>query len=188
MNEPVRRRWQHIKDELGLEPEARPEPTPAPSRPAPPPPREEREEELAPVEIPEEDFPEGPTEATGAPDEEGGEKKGGRKRRRRRRRKGGGDRPEAEGVERVGSADTPEEVEERAQEPIADYREEGADGPEILEAPGEDELEAEEPPAEAEEVTPERPEEVESEPIEDMSNWNIPSWQEIVASLYRPDR
>lgn len=26
------------------------------------------------------------------------------------------------------------------------------------------------------------------EPIETFADWNVPSWQEIVASLYRPDR
>jgi hypothetical protein len=24
--------------------------------------------------------------------------------------------------------------------------------------------------------------------LDDLSNWNVPSWQELIASLYRPDR
>ena len=26
------------------------------------------------------------------------------------------------------------------------------------------------------------------EELDDLSNWNVPSWQELIASLYRPDR
>jgi hypothetical protein len=52
---------------------------------------------------------------------------------------------------------------------------------EVLEEPGESFVE-EEVPAE-EEVQDE-----EDEDIDDLSNWNVPSWAELIASLYRPER
>jgi hypothetical protein len=39
------------------------------------------------------------------------------------------------------------------------------------------------PPA----VEPE-PEDEDDEEVENLSNWNVPSWQELIASLYRPER
>jgi ribonuclease E len=35
---------------------------------------------------------------------------------------------------------------------------------------------------------PARVEEEEDDEMDDLSNWNVPSWQELIASLYRPER
>ena len=34
----------------------------------------------------------------------------------------------------------------------------------------------------------ERPEEDDSDDVDTLSDWNVPSWAELIASLYRPDR
>jgi ribonuclease E len=54
-----------------------------------------------------------------------------------------------------------------------------------------DERELAEEPAGDEEVASQKPpveEDDDDEPIETFADWNVPSWPEIVASLYRPDR
>jgi hypothetical protein len=51
--------------------------------------------------------------------------------------------------------------------------------------------EAAETVEEEEEVVSEEPprvEEDDDEEVDDLSNWNVPSWQELIASLYRPER
>lgn len=91
---------------------------------------------------------------------EAGEKK--RRRRRRRRRKKG-----------------PGEVDAEAGERPAAATDESEDGDED-EAPAEEEDAAPVGVA-AEETSPEMAREI-------IANWNVPSWDEIVAGLYRPDR
>jgi hypothetical protein len=39
-----------------------------------------------------------------------------------------------------------------------------------------------------EEVASPIQEDEDSEDLDDFSNWNVPSWSELIASLYRPDR
>jgi hypothetical protein len=43
---------------------------------------------------------------------------------------------------------------------------------------------AEETPPDATAVEPDE----DDEEVENLSNWNVPSWQELIASLYRPER
>jgi hypothetical protein len=40
----------------------------------------------------------------------------------------------------------------------------------------------------AEEVPAEEPEEDDGGEVDDLSNWNAPSWNDLIDSLYRPDR
>ena len=35
---------------------------------------------------------------------------------------------------------------------------------------------------------PDEEEETEAEDVRSLSNWNVPSWNELIASLYRPER
>jgi hypothetical protein len=35
---------------------------------------------------------------------------------------------------------------------------------------------------------PEEEEETEAEDVRSLSNWNVPSWNELIASLHRPER
>jgi ribonuclease E len=101
-------------------------------------------------------------EGEGEAETEGEPGKKRRRRRRRRKKKGGPNgQPEAAEGEAEGEAEEAE----------------GAEG-----EPEEGE-EAEEPAAVGaeEEVSPEVTREL-------IANWNVPSWQEIVAGLYRPDR
>jgi hypothetical protein len=106
--------------------------------------------------------PEGPAEE-GAVGEEGGEAPGGRRRRRRRRRKSGPAPASAEAAD----ADEP---------PPADPDE----GEEAELLPSDDAVvEVEHEPTAEEE---------DDDDADDLSNLDVPSWQEIVASLYRPER
>jgi hypothetical protein len=81
-----------------------------------------------------------------------------RRRRRRRRKKGGSDQPAGE--EAAGPDAESEESETQLEE---------------------DEGEAITGPGVEEEVTPEMTRDI-------IANWNVPSWEEIVAGLHRPDR
>jgi hypothetical protein len=83
-----------------------------------------------------------------------------RRRRRRRKKKGGAGQPAGE--EAVGSDSESEESETQL--------EEEEDGGEAITGPGVEE-----------EVTPEMTRDI-------IANWNVPSWEEIVAGLHRPDR
>ncbi|MFL5245776.1 MAG: hypothetical protein ACJ8FY_27195 [Gemmataceae bacterium] len=44
------------------------------------------------------------------------------------------------------------------------------------------------PKAEIAEKKPAPADEEEADDMEDLSNWTVPSWQELISSLYRPDR
>jgi ribonuclease E len=96
------------------------------------------------------------------PDETGAEEGKSRRRRRRRRRKGG--------AATADEAALGESAEGPAEEPAAEDSE--------LEDEASDEVLAEIEPAVDED----------DEEIDDLSNWTVPSWAEIVASLYRPER
>ncbi|MFO0848608.1 MAG: hypothetical protein U0871_08645 [Gemmataceae bacterium] len=99
-------------------------------------------------------------EGDGAQPGEEGPKK--RRRRRRRRKKKGGQPAEGEATQPAGT--------DAESEPVAT-----ADA-------DEDEPEAAEfEPESVEDGSPETAREV-------IANWNVPSWPEIVAGLYRPDR
>jgi ribonuclease E len=85
-----------------------------------------------------------------------------RRRRRRRRKKKGGPNGQPEAAEAEGDAEEAEGAEGEPEE-------------------GEEAEESAAVGAEEEEVSPEVTREL-------IANWNVPSWQEIVAGLYRPDR
>jgi hypothetical protein len=154
-----------------------------------------------------------PSEGEGPPEE----KRRGR-RRRRRGRKGRGDRdeaaPGAEGEPR--GARLSEEGEESAEEEPAEGDEPLRSGPEDEEEPRglhrgrrpgregrrdpestdrerEEELD-EEPAADVEDEDQEKPRANDEDGDEDLKelgqfkDWNVPSWQELIASLYRPER
>lgn len=106
-------------------------------------------------------------ESTGEPGE-GSPKK--RRRRRRRRKKKGPGEAGAEGapvatVESDGEGEGEEEVLAESE----DGWDDGSESEEVGAVVGE------------EQVTPEAAREI-------VANWNVPSWEEIVAGLYRPDR
>jgi ribonuclease E len=104
---------------------------------------------------------EAPEEIPEEPSEEPappGEKR--RRRRRRRRRRGGGDAPEGAPAE----AGAPPSNGQPTEEPAAEDAETFEEGDEE----GEDDEE-------------------EIEPLS-IPDWNVPTWQELIASLYRPER
>jgi hypothetical protein len=113
---------------------------------------------------------EGPDEKEGD-EPEGGEQPGRRKRRRRRRRR----KPE-DGTAIVGPAVEPAVAAETAAEKLI-ARPAIAD--EIEDDRDEDEGDQDEQP---------RSNGEDDEPEEDFSDWNVPSWNELIAALYRPDR
>ncbi len=189
--------WAELNRELGVEDAASPKPARPPEPPAgePPPGRvpppedevlveltagaeadqglvsgfdaveateEAIEEEYEPAEG--EPAPSGAAGEAAAADGEPGQRKR-RRRRRRRRKKGGAGQPGAEPAAAAASG-------------AAGKEEDGFEA----EAEPETPLEAEGPePAGVEEVTPEMTRDI-------IANWNVPSWEEIVAGLYRPDR
>ena len=181
-------RWRELADLLGLPPEdpACPAPpkkveTPAPvaaAPPAPPPAEELIAETETRHAVPEtqalhESEPEAePISPQGAvsdqmappPSEEEDRPRGRRGRGRRGRGKRGGeddDRGRRGGRRRRPSKPDEEPLEDTADEPIAE----------------DDEI----PPGPP-------PEDDEPEEELDLTNWNVPSWSELIASLYRPDR
>jgi len=190
--------WSDLAAELGLEsgPHPKPQPSPGAREQTPPPapavpPAEEAYHSLeADDESADEEGPDavdaepddtvvipalqGEPEAEGDAGEPGGDQpgQGGRKRRRRRRRrkKGGGAQPaDANGpATEAAAGEAEDEAADDGDEPgdEAEGFEEEAGG---LVAVGGDE-----PSNEAARDV--------------IANWNVPSWQEIVAGLYRPDR
>ncbi len=197
--------------------EPSPVPAAPPEEEAPPPRHRRGRRELPPVEDTPEPIESAPEEVAAesvetAPgeespaDEEGADKGGPRKRRRRRGRRGGrGDKVE-EGSETPDDV-APVEGEAVLTESIS-TQEVIEKSPAVREAndrgdrsrrprrrrPGEDvaipaarKVEEEADPEEVEVIARE-PAADEEEPVEDMSAWNVPSWQEIIASLYRPER
>jgi ribonuclease E len=105
----------------------------------------------------------------------------GRKRRRRRRRRRKGGAPEA-----GGEGGTAAEA-EPAGEPADDAEVPAAAAEDEFAAAGEPDEEAEEVGAESVPLAAE--EDTGSDVLRDLiATWNVPSWDEIVASLYRPER
>ena len=109
--------------------------------------------------------PEGETVSAEGEDEgEPGQKK--RRRRRRRRKKKGVGQPGGEpGAAEANEFDGEGEAEESESQLEGDEEE-----PEAITGPGVEE-----------EATPEMTRDI-------IANWNVPSWEEIVAGLHRPDR
>ncbi len=106
-----------------------------------------------------EEVPEEPSEEQGAP----GDKR--RRRRRRRRRRGGGEgsgEDSARGEEQSETA----EGDDRSPTSADDAGDDGQDD-------GDDDIVEED--------------EEEIEPLS-ITDWNVPTWQELIASLYRPER
>jgi hypothetical protein len=108
----------------------------------------------------------------GEPLAEGSEDAGGepagpgrKRRRRRRRRKKGGQPADANGPVEAGSG--------------AEADDEGGEAGDFDEEP--DAEGEEDEPASVEEATPEAARDI-------IATWNVPSWGEIVAGLYRPER
>jgi hypothetical protein len=134
-----------------------------------------------------------PGVAPAADDEEAEQGRGseGRGRRRRRRRsKSGRDSGPAEtneSAEAVTEGTAPKEspIEEEGHEtPRGGRRGRGRRRPETGKPPSRREAVARE-----EESLPEdAPAAADDDEVDDLSNWQAPSWQELIASLYRPDR
>jgi hypothetical protein len=115
----------------------------------------------------------------GAEGAEGAPERTGRRRRRRRRKKSRDDStPAAEGVM---SEATGTELDESADD-LGD-EDEGPDSDEAADAPGPQEVTEDKPavPAAIEE-------ELEADVAESQPQWNVVSWTDLVATLYRPER
>jgi len=108
-----------------------------------------------------------------------------RRRRRRRRKKGGPGEPAAGETAEAAPAEEAE-----AEEPVASYRgsvRTAAPRPEPEEAGFEEE--AAEVGEESGGVALAAEEDTGGEMLRDLiANWNVPSWDEIVGGLYRPER
>lgn len=128
-----------------------------------------------------EDAPDGAgeTEAEAAPDGQPGTGRK-RRRRRRRRRRGGSDQP-ADATADAGSPEGEEAAEAAESEPAeGDF--------EASEVGFADESEAE-PDTELVSVDSESDEDAGEDLLRDLiANWNVPSWDDVVGGLYRPER
>ena len=106
------------------------------------------------------------------------------KRKRRRRRRGRGRKGEAEGGD-DGDAMLPAAGEPIVLEAPAAYDAEGGDfdAPQAAAEAGDEESDSPDAPRDygVEDATPAATREL-------IADWNVPSWQEIVAGLYRPER
>jgi len=173
--------WGDLARELGLDPPpARPQ---APAAEAEPEPEEEGDPLFAPADGQSDLFQEyepdggdaeaesddGPEEGaegepTGEPGEEGPKKK---RRRRRRRKKKGGETGEVAAPTATGEQDDEEDESEGEAEETA-----------------EDETEEDEEPARRAPVDDGGPTVEASREL--IANWDVPSWEQIVAGLYRP--
>jgi hypothetical protein len=202
--------WQALAEQLGLEPE-KPADEPLPTRDSPPAPRveEERpraepepedisqpasEEEIGFALRPEAIEAAGEAESLPRPGEEEPEESSGPERRGRRHRRGGRSRSgkenapaeaaePAEGVaDASGQEERPPAAEGKAPRGRGRRRGRGGRGePGKLSGRGEERV-VEEEESPAEEVP------AAEEEVDDLSDWQAPSWQELIASLYRPDR
>jgi hypothetical protein len=111
-------------------------------------------------------------------DEQHGTRRGRRRRggKSRRRNEEKGNEPGERGVSRAGDSTLEEGEEDRRR---------GRGHEKIDEA--EAEVEAADLPA-PEAIEQEADDDTEIEELGDFSNWNVPSWNELIASLYRPER
>jgi hypothetical protein len=62
----------------------------------------------------------------------------------------------------------------------------GDEGDRYMSFPARDDDETDLEDVEPEETT--GPQEEDDEPVEPITDWNVPSWNELIASLYRPER
>jgi ribonuclease E len=135
--------------------------------------------------------PAAPTEVSAEENGPGGEAPPKKRRGRRRRGRGKGQR-EREAAPRDPAADLAPESADAAESGLAEETESGGNRRRGRRKPAPvsfDEAEAEESVSEAtaDEVAP--AEDDDDEPMEDLNqDWNVPSWSELIASLYRPDR
>lgn len=168
--------WADLAKELGLESGERSRPAPAAPEPEPEPAEEFEDapfggepEDSSDADAGD-DEPDGDDEAeTPGEPGEGSPKK--RRRRRRRRKKKGPGEPGADGGPAVATADAEGDTgpDEEALPESETGWDDGGEAEEVGAVVGE------------EQVTPEAAREI-------VANWNVPSWEEIVAGLYRPDR
>jgi hypothetical protein len=205
----IQRRWRELAEQLGLPPE----PT-APAEPALPPTQVLREPESAAAEAPEpgertdnkdqtlEAVREEPTDTKGAepvgaatePEESPREERRHSRGRRRGRRGGRKTEPSAAETseEETGAAETTATQADDEAEPAPERsRRRGRGRSRSRKAVAEEEMSepAEETEEQQEEEPAPQPAAVEEdEEDDDMSGWSIPSWQELISSLYRPDR
>jgi hypothetical protein len=198
--------WQAIAEQLGLardaEP-AEPEHEAGHERATPAPPPAEQAEEMITAQGADQqetvfstedsdqtqavDVPETLTEVQNedvdAPSEESDEQRRGRRRRggkSRRRSEEKGNEPGERGVSRAGDPALEEGEEDL---PRGDRRRGGHEKIDEAEA----EAEAADLPA-PEAIEQEADDDTEIEELGDFTNWNVPSWNELIASLYRPER
>ena len=176
--------WADLYKDLGVEGNEKPKATVATHpKPAPAPEVESSEEALVDegIDGDDADDPEGEYESDeasegDAPGEGGAEDEPGTKKRRRRRRRRSKKKP---------GTDTPGEVAEGEVTPVATRT------PVVIvpDAEAEEEFEDEYVEEEVAETVTSSVEEVSTEMTREMiANWNVPSWEEIVTGLYRPDR
>ncbi len=207
-------RWNELAELLGLPPDEKKSEAAAPPPPAPPPPAAPvfHHEQSAP-ELPEavsmetETFE--PAEIMEAPamqwheatepepvkqepaleEESPDHRRGGRRRGRRGQRDDGGERNHHRSKE---DASHEEKIEVEASEPKDDDRHERGRGrgrPSREEEPASRDF-PEEEIVEPEEVEYAEPvaEEDDDEEIDKLTDWSVPSWSELIGSLYRPER
>jgi hypothetical protein len=162
--------WAELARELSRD---KPQPLPEPE-----PPTEELglfgegAEELPATAEEQSELPDGAVEAEGEGPPDGQPGTGRKRRRRRRRRRRGGDEQPAEGTAAIGEREESEKGEEL--EPAAEGFSE------------EDESDADLVPFDEESSSDE---DAGEELLRDLiANWNVPSWDDVVAGLYRPER
>jgi hypothetical protein len=118
-------------------------------------------------------------------EEPGAEKASGRRRGRRGRRSSRGKKSETPDTEAgVTEAPAAKEAEEPAEEEAPSRRGRGRSRPKQANTTDTEAADQDEAAAHAADDT----EASDDEPDETLSEWNVPSWQELIASLYRPER
>lgn len=194
--------WHELAQQLGLEPDAKPAAkvearsvAPAPSEPAARPPAVQRQpvwEESPPLDMVVSEEREDRTESAALeseteiadPPEEDAEAAKPAAGGRRRRRRGGTKR----GPERAGEERPPREGGSAGDDDRERPRRRGRGRPRSAPVVAESEpIEPDETDELPDEPAPPRYAD-DDEPVETFSNWTVPSWNELIASLYRPER
>ncbi len=213
-----REHWQAIAEQLGLAPEpevpsgpqAKPNPAPVsreenqaaqPSaplvepekRPREPPPRRGRRGRSARGDEPEQReksrpplHEEAARKETGAEPTRSAEEGTGRGRRRRSARNSAATESKARGSD--AAVDTPSQREETRKAADRSKRGRGRGRQKTAEAVNADREPAAKQQIDEEIAVSQGAEDAELDDVRSLSHWNVPSWNELIASLYRPDR
>jgi hypothetical protein len=147
------------------------------------------DEEAASGDVGEELSPEEAALEQGPPRTDEERPRRGRRRRRRGRRRGG-DRGDGDGADRRPGGPREHDADGRDRQDRGDRgrgrRRDGED-PRGPQAPRREPVERAEPADTVHDEPPARAPRVPSSDT-DFSDWNVPSWQELISALYRPDR